>query len=107
MMQCVASALPITARKGGPKGGDALAPLLALPHFDGEVIKKLRKQRVNALKGGQGTGGWGEGVCPVCAGCARPLCARWGAAGALSLAVSGRGAARRADGVLASPANSD
>ncbi|GBF89855.1 hypothetical protein Rsub_02559 [Raphidocelis subcapitata] len=50
MMQCVASALPVSARKGGPKGGDALAPLLALPHFDGEVIKRLRKQRVNALK---------------------------------------------------------
>lgn len=52
MMQCVASALPISARKGaGAKGGDALAPLLALPHFDLEVVKRLRKQRVNTLKG--------------------------------------------------------
>lgn len=53
MMQCIAQALPISARKGGSgaKGGEALAPLLALPHFDQDVLKKLRKQRITTLKG--------------------------------------------------------
>ena len=52
MMQCVAQALPVSARKAsGGKGSDTLAPLLALPHFDQDVVKRLRKQRVNSIKG--------------------------------------------------------
>lgn len=52
MMQCIAQALPVSSRKAsGGKGSDTLGPLLALPHFDQDVVKKLRKQRVNAVKG--------------------------------------------------------
>lgn len=51
MMQCVASALPINVRRSGAKGSDALAPLLGLPHVDSDVVKKLRKQRINTIKG--------------------------------------------------------
>jgi hypothetical protein len=51
MMQCIAQGIPISARKGGAKGGDALAALLALPHFDQDTVKRLRKQRINAIRG--------------------------------------------------------
>ncbi len=52
MMQCVASALPVSSRRGGGKGADAMAPLLALPHVDQDVVKRLRKQRIGSVKGG-------------------------------------------------------
>jgi translocation protein SEC63 len=52
MMQCLAQALPVSVRKGGGKAGDALAPLLQLPGFDQELLKKLRKRKINSLAGG-------------------------------------------------------
>ena len=51
MMQCISQGLSINARKGSTKGGDVAAPLLQLPHMDQDALKKLRKQKVNALKG--------------------------------------------------------
>jgi len=50
MMQCISQGLSINARKGSTKGGDVAAPLLQLPHMDQDALKKLRKQKVNALK---------------------------------------------------------
>lgn len=59
MMQCVAQALPVSARK--PTGGasakaaasaDGLSALLQLPYFNLEVIKKLKKHRLQSVKGG-------------------------------------------------------
>jgi len=52
MLQCLSQAIPISVRKGSAKGGDAMAALLALPHFDQDVVKKLRKQRIGSVKGG-------------------------------------------------------
>jgi translocation protein SEC63 len=52
MMQCLAQALPVAVRKGGGKAGDSLAPLLQLPGFDQELLKKLRKRKLNSLAGG-------------------------------------------------------
>lgn len=49
MMQCLAQAMPVSVRKGGGKMGDALAPLLQLPGVDQEVIKRLRKRKINSL----------------------------------------------------------
>ncbi|KAF8055125.1 ERDJ2A [Scenedesmus sp. PABB004] len=49
MMQCMAQAMPVATRKGGGKMGDALAPLLQLPGFDQEVVKRLRKRKINGL----------------------------------------------------------
>lgn len=70
MMQCVAQALSIGARKPGASAGskvvDLLAPLLQLPHFDGDVLKKLKKRRITSIKGGNQGGvrgvssAWGE-----------------------------------------------
>jgi translocation protein SEC63 len=54
MMQCITAGVSINARRGtggGGKAGSSLAPLLALPHMDGEVVKKLRKRKVTSLKG--------------------------------------------------------
>lgn len=51
MSQCIAQALPVSVRKGGGKGGDSLAPLLQLPGFTQEVIKKLRKKKINSIAG--------------------------------------------------------
>eukprot|EP00775_Hariotina_reticulata_P009185 gene9185-9351_t len=49
MMQCIAQALPVAVRKGGGKAGDTLAPLLQLPGLDQEILKKLRKRKINTL----------------------------------------------------------
>jgi hypothetical protein len=51
MMQCISQGLNISARKGSTKGGDVAAPLLQLPHMDQDALKKLRKQKINTLKG--------------------------------------------------------
>jgi hypothetical protein len=51
MMQCLAQGLPVSVRKGGGKAGDALAPLLQLPCIDQELLKKLRKRKINSLAG--------------------------------------------------------
>ncbi|GLC39388.1 hypothetical protein PLESTM_000891300 [Pleodorina starrii] len=57
MMQCVAQALSVSDRK--PAAGasakaaasaDGMAALLQLPHFNSEVLKKLKKRRVQTIK---------------------------------------------------------
>ncbi|EFJ44468.1 molecular chaperone [Volvox carteri f. nagariensis] len=57
MMQCVSQALSVSARK--PAGGasakasanaDGMAALLQLPHFNLDVLKKLKKRRVQNIK---------------------------------------------------------
>jgi hypothetical protein len=53
MMQCLAQGLPVSVRKGGGKAGDALAPLLQLPGIDQDLLKKLRKRKINSLAGGR------------------------------------------------------
>ncbi|KAG2485811.1 hypothetical protein HYH03_015521 [Edaphochlamys debaryana] len=56
MMQCMAQALSVSARKpvtgSAAKAGaaDALAALLQLPQFDSDVLKKLKKQRIQSIK---------------------------------------------------------
>lgn len=68
MMQCVAQAMPVSVRKGGGKAGDTLAPLLQLPGLNQEILKKLRKRKINTLAGacvctsvcGRGLVGWGH-----------------------------------------------
>ncbi len=59
MMQCTAQALSIGLRKPAVGGGaakagaaEAQAALLQLPHFDLDVIKKLKKRKVQSIKGG-------------------------------------------------------
>eukprot|EP00878_Enallax_costatus_P024760 GHUV01026445.1.p1 GENE.GHUV01026445.1~~GHUV01026445.1.p1 ORF type:complete len:636 (+),score=256.18 GHUV01026445.1:447-2354(+) len=49
MCQCIAQAMPVSLRKGGGKAGDSLAPLLQLPGFNQEIIKKLRKRKINSM----------------------------------------------------------
>ncbi|WIA39826.1 hypothetical protein OEZ86_013276 [Tetradesmus obliquus] len=49
MMQCLAQGLPVAVRKGSGKAGDTMAPLLQLPGFDQELLKKLRKRKINSL----------------------------------------------------------
>lgn len=54
MMQCVSQALSLSSRKpigGKAQYGDSMASLLQLPHFDGDVLKKLKRGKVNTLKG--------------------------------------------------------
>lgn len=51
MCQCIAQALPVSLRRGGGKAGDSLAPLLQLPGFNQEIIKKLRKRKINTVAG--------------------------------------------------------
>lgn len=51
MMQCLAQGLPVAVRKGSGKAGDTMAPLLQLPGFDQELLKKLRKRKINSLAG--------------------------------------------------------
>lgn len=67
MCQCIAQAMPVSVRKGGGKGGDSLAPLLQLPGFTQDVIKKLRKKKINSIAGGCGltTGAFCCQLCPV------------------------------------------
>ncbi len=55
MMQCVAQAVSINSRKPGTSIGskvvDAAAPLLQLPHVDADVLKKLKRRKVNTIQG--------------------------------------------------------
>lgn len=53
MMQCLSQAMSVSQRKpAGNKPADlAAAALLQLPHFDGDVLKKLKRRKVNTLKG--------------------------------------------------------
>lgn len=57
MMQCTAQALSIGLRKPAVGGGsakagaaEAQAALLQLPHFDLDVLKKLKKRKVQSIK---------------------------------------------------------
>lgn len=38
-------------RKGSGKGSDPMPALMALPGFDSDVIKKLRKRKINSVAG--------------------------------------------------------
>lgn len=69
MCQCIAQALPVSVRKGGGKGGDTLPPLLQLPGMTQEVLKKLRKRKINTLAGKEvvGVAGAGGGAGIACA----------------------------------------
>ncbi|MEW5311206.1 MAG: hypothetical protein WDW38_002940 [Sanguina aurantia] len=53
MMQCLSQALSLASRKptgGKAQPGDSMASMLQLPHFDGDVLKKLKRGKVNTLK---------------------------------------------------------
>ena len=53
MMQCITQGLSVEDRKpqGGKSLADGAAQLLQLPHFDADVLKKLKRRRANNLKG--------------------------------------------------------
>eukprot|EP00197_Chlamydomonas_leiostraca_P010453 CAMPEP_0202862194 /NCGR_PEP_ID=MMETSP1391-20130828/3321_1 /ASSEMBLY_ACC=CAM_ASM_000867 /TAXON_ID=1034604 /ORGANISM="Chlamydomonas leiostraca, Strain SAG 11-49" /LENGTH=714 /DNA_ID=CAMNT_0049541695 /DNA_START=168 /DNA_END=2313 /DNA_ORIENTATION=+ len=50
MQQCLAQALSISARKPQGKPADASTLLLQLPHFDQDVVKKLKRNKIGTLK---------------------------------------------------------
>jgi len=50
MLQCMSQALSIEFRKPTGKLSEASAGLLQLPHFDTDVLKKLKRRKVNTLK---------------------------------------------------------
>ena len=52
MMQCITQAMAVTVRKpASAKPSDlATAVLMQLPHFDGEVVKKLKRRKINTIK---------------------------------------------------------
>uniref|UniRef100_A0A7S3R9Y3 J domain-containing protein n=1 Tax=Dunaliella tertiolecta TaxID=3047 RepID=A0A7S3R9Y3_DUNTE len=50
MLQCLSQAVPLSMRKPKGKDVDAATLLLQLPHFDMDVVKKLKKQRVGTFK---------------------------------------------------------
>lgn len=39
-------------RKGSGKSSDPMPALMSLPGFDSDVVKKLRKRKINSLAGG-------------------------------------------------------
>ena len=55
-MQCVTQAVSINDRKPMSKPSDSPANLLQLPHFDADALKKLKRRKINNLKGA----GWAE-----------------------------------------------
>ena len=54
MMQCISQALSVAIRKpsSGKPSDMAAAALMQLPHVDAEVLKKLKRRKVNTIKGG-------------------------------------------------------
>ena len=52
MMQCISQAVPLGLRKPKGKDVDAASLLMQLPHFDADVVRKLKRSRVSTLKGG-------------------------------------------------------
>lgn len=51
MQQCLAQSLSISYRKPQGKPADAATLLLQLPHFDHDVVKKLKRNKIGTLKG--------------------------------------------------------
>lgn len=50
MMQCITQVVSISARKPQGKSGDNTAPLLQLPYFDDDVLKKLKRRKISSLR---------------------------------------------------------
>lgn len=51
MLQCLSQAVPLSMRKPKGKDVDPATLLLQLPHFDMDVVRKLKRQRVGTFKG--------------------------------------------------------
>jgi len=51
MLQCVSQAVALGLRKPKGKDMEAATLMLQLPHFDLNVVRNLKRQRVNTLKG--------------------------------------------------------
>jgi preprotein translocase subunit Sec63 len=51
MQQCIAQALSISIRKPQGKPADPTTLLLQLPHVDMDIAKKLRRRKIQTLKG--------------------------------------------------------
>ncbi|KAF5837295.1 Sec63 Brl domain-containing protein [Dunaliella salina] len=49
MLQCMSQAVPLSIRKPKGKDVDPATLLLQLPHFDMDVVKKLKKQRLRIV----------------------------------------------------------
>jgi len=51
MLQCISQAVSLSTRKPKGKDADSSTMFLQLPHFDLDVVKKLKRQRVSTFKG--------------------------------------------------------
>ncbi len=51
MLQCLSQAVSLTDRRPQGKQADASTLLLQLPHFDSELVKKLKRRKIGSIKG--------------------------------------------------------
>lgn len=75
MQQCIAQAMSISVRKPQGKPADPTTLLLQLPYTDMETAKKLRRRKIQTLKGEPQPQGLGRDLDSLWSSCTCLKCA--------------------------------